>query len=950
MNVVQRIGQEIKAVRGENISLTASSVFSGGAVEINNTTKTLGFNTFLYTGTGLTQNIITGISSVDFTVSNNGSGFYHDRSAGDCIVKNDSGTVIESGSAVVNISKVHIKKRSAAANHNVFDGLRGVNDYIQTSSTNAEATSGTSLTAFTSTGVTLGTGFVNDNTATYVLYQTLYTHVRWGRTNQNKRYIEAYNPITKDTIIVYEGNGTVGHEITSALGKLDYVVTKNLDATQSWIVKTPFNDASDVLLLESTAAEQTAGNDNIELTDNGFNLLSGSQTNANGNTIIAYGKAKSDNWEIVKYTGSGVAGLKVNTSKRPARIIIKRLNAAESWQVQDNLRGATSLIFLNSAEVEATNSVYSTIITDNGFTLASTDSGRNASGSDYIALVEFDTDGDGGGNYFPKPSSTSKVNLTNADFIYTDGKNDRGYNLSSERITATIDSSSAGTGLRWVGKLKGGSYVFDNREPEFNIDGTVTRVNYDENGLDEFDVIGYTGNGATQTINTPSITGGVDFVWGKGRDSALHHALFDSVRGVGSGKCLSTNLTDAESSRGVVTALSSNSFTVDSSVHLNTNGESFVAWCASLPTDFSGTTNNNKAYSGKRNEFMSVATHRESGTNTYSEFNHGLGKRPELIIHKNRDTSSNWLVRAELYDRLGVLNSSNAMTTYTFNSTWSDSTKIKSLADSSTDNDIITYAFTSIEGKCKVSDYYGNGVAGGNTVSVGFEPAWVMIKRVDSASGWNIIDNVRGSKGILQANASSAESVQSNPYVSFNEDGFTLEVVDQATNTSGGHYIYMAIAKSATTKTVSSTPVSYLKNPVSFANNVPQYFDMSSTLSTNIVETLEAEKVIAKEFEGKNACTAWVNFSSTAIPVFPKDEFNVDDVSYSGSGNAFTIYFKEPMDNTNYSIVGGTALDSFIIVNSADKHLDRVVVKSIIHNGGASNRDDVNVQIFGGRD
>ena len=66
-------------------------------------------------------------------------------------------------------SWVWIKERTSTSDHMLFDQPRGVQKYISSNLTNAEATSAGMLTAFGSDGFSLGSGNdVNDNGQTYV--------------------------------------------------------------------------------------------------------------------------------------------------------------------------------------------------------------------------------------------------------------------------------------------------------------------------------------------------------------------------------------------------------------------------------------------------------------------------------------------------------------------------------------------------------------------------------------------------------------------------------------------------------------------------------------------------------------------------------------------------------------------------------------------------------------
>ncbi len=88
--------------------------------------------------------------------------------------------------------------------------------------------------------------------------------------------------------------------------------------------------------------------------------------------------------------------------------------------------------------------------------------------------------------------------------------------------------------------------------------------------------------------------------------------------------------------------------------------------------------------------------------------------------------------------------------------------------------------------------------AGGDaTVTLGYEPQWVLTKRIDAAGGWGMFDNMRGwastGTALLLANSSSAESnYGATPVGNPTATGFTVQ---NFTSTSGSTYIYIAIRR-----------------------------------------------------------------------------------------------------------------------------------------------------------
>jgi hypothetical protein len=415
-----------------NTSLPLSTQLKG-TYSLSNTVKTLGFDAITYTGNGTSQEIVTGLSTIDFTQASNGTGFYHDRVAGDCIVKNDAGTVIESGSiafkdvaGVDGIIKVHIKSRSDAYSNFMYDGLRGANRYILTDQTSAENNVADVMTAFTSVGFTVGSN-VNTNklNSTYIAYVPLYTLIKWGLTSQGKRYIEAYNPVTNMGMIVYQGSGVAGHQIPHSLGvELDYIDVKSL--TSGTFYWHSYNGEKGKILAINTTSAYIA-EDHFDWSNNAITIKGTNDIydNALGNSYVIYYKAKSKTWTIVPYTGTGSAGNFVETRdsdgvpRRPARVIIKRVDNTGDWYMFDNKRGDT--ILYKNLSVSQDTADYQDIEV-NGFTIKATINNTNASGGQYIALVEFDTDNTGtSGSYFENPTDTTNLQLAVGLFSISKG-------------------------------------------------------------------------------------------------------------------------------------------------------------------------------------------------------------------------------------------------------------------------------------------------------------------------------------------------------------------------------------------------------------------------------------------------------------------------------------------------------------------------------------------------
>jgi hypothetical protein len=298
----------------------------------------------------------------------------------------------------------------------------------------------------------------------------------------------------------------------------------------------------------------------------------------------------------------------------------------------------------------------------------------------------------------------------------------------------------------------------------------------------------YTGNGSTQTI-----TNGIDLstkgglVWTKSRTTGYSHSLIDTVRGTKSD--LRSNGTDAALSLSSTAGFSS----FDTSGYsiagdfggwgsLNASGEPHVSWTFR-----------------KQPKFFDVVTVSYSGTAI--TVNHGLGSVPGCIILKQTDGVSIWRVYHRSVtgvDSTGALNStlgfaspngysnfasSITSTSFTFDAGFPSGTYVAYLfahdaggfGTAGTDNVISCGSFS-----------------GASLVTLGYEPQWVLSRRIDTAGDWRIFDTMRGfdvSAGgaLLSPNRSDAETVGYD--IRPSATGFTPTSFPSGTN------IYIAIRR-----------------------------------------------------------------------------------------------------------------------------------------------------------
>jgi len=320
----------------------------------------------------------------------------------------------------------------------------------------------------------------------------------------------------------------------------------------------------------------------------------------------------------------------------------------------------------------------------------------------------------------------------------------------------------------------------------------------------------YTGTGSTQTItNGIDLSGKGGMVWCKGRDAAIWNHITDTARGAA--YTLYTNSTDASvGPNSNISSFNSNGFTLGpSGSSINQNGNTYASWTFR-----------------KQAKFFDVVTY--TGTGVARTISHNLGSVPGCIIVKSTSQSDNWKVyhRSLTSNAYYILLDSTAAQSNAvdlWNSTTPTSTEF-SIGSSGNINTngatYVAYLFAHNAGGfgtagtdsvISCGSYTGNGSTSGPTVTLGWEPQWLLVKNA-SASGddWILVDNMRGfpvTGNTAYLNPNNAFSESNFPLVSPTATGFQPRTTDSGYNGSGATYIYIAIRRGPMKTPTSATSV-----------------------------------------------------------------------------------------------------------------------------------------------
>tara|TARA_R110002167_G_scaffold10149_3_gene46715 strand:- start:2120 stop:4603 length:2484 start_codon:yes stop_codon:yes gene_type:complete len=316
----------------------------------------------------------------------------------------------------------------------------------------------------------------------------------------------------------------------------------------------------------------------------------------------------------------------------------------------------------------------------------------------------------------------------------------------------------------------------------------------------------YTGNGGADHAITNGGNSDLqpDWVWIKNRDAADAHMLFDSTRGVT--KSLSSDATAAEvTDTDTLDAFQSDGFRVDADVKVNTNAEKYVAWQWKANGGTTSTLSGGISATVQADTTAGFSIVKFAASDNNNQVEHGLGAEPYFIIAKGKDVTDNWFI---YHKSTGANGYQMLNTTAAFegsNATvWRNITPTSQYFYVSTggfnddSTDVIAYCFAPIQGYSKFGSYTGNGNANGPFIYTGFKPTWIMVKRTDSTSNWQINDNKRDvsnvSNTVIYPNVADAEGTDTSWDVLSN--GFKMRQSFGSKNASGSIYVYMAFAES----------------------------------------------------------------------------------------------------------------------------------------------------------
>jgi len=305
-----------------------------------------------------------------------------------------------------------------------------------------------------------------------------------------------------------------------------------------------------------------------------------------------------------------------------------------------------------------------------------------------------------------------------------------------------------------------------------------------------------------------------NWMWIKERNGTNEHNLFDSVRGTTIRLESSASAAEQTSST-TLTAFGSDGFTVGNNGGTGQNGGNYVGWGwkagTSFTNDASATSVGNIDSQGSVNQTAGFSIIKWSGNGSNDQqIAHGLGAAPAWWIVKRRNADVDWYTVhkstiADYHDDYFLRLNENTILEGDNNvGTGVPTSSVFFVGNDTLSNasggNYIAYLFAEKKGYSKFGSYIGNNDNDGAFVYLGFKPAFVLIKIIDTQTdNWIMQDNKRNPFNLatsqrLRANTNGAEFSSSNE-IDLLSNGFKCHGADGEINGSGAKYIYMAFAE-----------------------------------------------------------------------------------------------------------------------------------------------------------
>ena len=295
----------------------------------------------------------------------------------------------------------HKTRTTSGYNHCIVDAVRGPTKFIRPNLTNSEDTYTGSFTSFDSDGFSVGAdgsnGETNKSGDSFVSWNWKAGTSSGITAGSQTIYPGAYSINTTAGFGIYKylGNGTAGATISHGLGVTPKMIFfKKLDGSANWVVQSPLLGNKVQLVLNDDSTENTDSRlgESDDWSNSVFTLGTYGDMNENGGSYVAYCFAEKTGYsKFGSYTGNGSTdGPFCYTGFRPDFLIVKRIDTANDWNMQDtkrSLNGEDKILQANNNDNEKVDQGYEIDKLSNGFKCRASGSETNYNGGTYIYMA-----------------------------------------------------------------------------------------------------------------------------------------------------------------------------------------------------------------------------------------------------------------------------------------------------------------------------------------------------------------------------------------------------------------------------------------------------------------------------------------------------------------------------------------------------------------------------------
>ena len=295
------------------------------------------------------------------------------------------------------------KNRGTVENHVLINAIRGASYNLASNLNRAETNISDKVSAFTSTGVTLGSSAeTNENGQPLVAWNWKANGAGSANTQGSINSTVSVNTTSGFSIVKYSGNSSSTSTIGHGLGVApSLVIIKNLGQAEEWAVgvnagSLDFTQYAYLNLNNAFSGNAAAFFNNTNPSSSLIYI--GNSGTVNGGSSydhIAYCFSNVQGFSrIGSYNGNGNATNPpfIYTGFKPAFVMLKVTNSADSWNMYDNRRlgynGTGGRLKADSTVVEAVGSAYQLCnFYSNGFSPQGSDGTSNGTSKTYIYLA-----------------------------------------------------------------------------------------------------------------------------------------------------------------------------------------------------------------------------------------------------------------------------------------------------------------------------------------------------------------------------------------------------------------------------------------------------------------------------------------------------------------------------------------------------------------------------------